>query len=70
MQDFQKIGTAYSELLQSNPFYNVADEMMGLIFDYWMQIAIKMYYWPAFVAGTADDVVSLFDPKTYSICKL
>lgn len=37
--------------------------------DQYMLAFLKMYYWPAFVAGSADNVVDLFKPQTYSICK-
>ena len=40
-----------------------------IMFDMWALTFIKMYYWPFFVAGTADNVVDLFKPQTYSICK-
>lgn len=78
MQDFQKIGTAYLGLLRSNPWvhaiqytpgFQVVDYMMCASYDYWFSMGLKMYYWPAFVAGSADNIADLFKPQTYSICK-
>lgn len=37
--------------------------------DLWALTAIKLYFWPFFVAGIADNVAAVLNPKTYSICK-
>ncbi len=38
-------------------------------FDEFVRQWITLYYWPYFVAGIADDVQAIFNPKTYSICR-
>ena len=43
---------------------------IDIMFNVWMLTAIKMYYLPYFIAGSADNVVDLFKPQTYSICKV
>lgn len=44
---------------------NPVDEVL----NFWALSAMKMYFWPYFVAGSADNIVDLFKPQTYSICK-
>lgn len=53
-----------------NPYWQIQDQIFGYWFDQFMFGAIKMYYWPAFVAGISDNVTDLFKPQTYSICKI
>lgn len=50
-------------------YYNLIDDFMCWWYDQLVSLALKMYYWPAFIAGTADDFTAIFNPKTYSICK-
>jgi len=40
------------------------------VLNYWMLSAIKMYYLPYFIAGSADNVLALFKPQTYNICRV
>jgi len=40
------------------------------VLNYWMLTAIKMYYLPYFIAGSADTFTDLLNPRTYSICKV
>lgn len=58
-----------SGLMMNNPIFILQDQMAGWVFDLYMQQAIKCYYWPAFIAGNTDNVMDLFKPQTYSICK-
>jgi hypothetical protein len=39
-------------------------------FDFYMLMAVKLYYWPAFTIGIQDNITDIFNPKTYSICKI
>ena len=70
MQDFQKIGMAYSALLANNPIFKAYETVGCWWYDQWVTGLLKVYYWPAFVAGISDNVQDLFNPKTYSICKI
>lgn len=45
--------------------FNPVDDIL----NFWVLTAIKMYYFPYFIAGSADNIVDLFKPQTYSICK-
>lgn len=51
-----------------NPF-KLQEDMICWWYDQWMTGVLKMYYWPAFVAGSADNIVDLFKPQTYNICR-
>lgn len=68
MNDYQKIGMAYSEQLASSLYINEW-------FDSWMWIMIKMMYSPYSVLGRGDDVeqfvkqFSLNGFKSGNICK-
>ena len=52
-----------------NPF-KLQEDIMCWWFDQGMLAFVKIYYWPAFVAGSADNIVDLFKPQTYSICRV
>ena len=72
---YQKDGVAeisniVGQLYKTNPVLIAQDQIFGYWFDNWMLFVIKCYYWPMFVAGVSDDVQDLFNPKTYSICKI
>ena len=54
MQDFQKTGMAYLELLQSNPFY---DEIAGYWFEQWMLFYLKLYFSKYWWAGNMDNII-------------
>lgn len=56
-------------LYKSNPMFAMQDQILCWWYDQWMTGVLKMYYWPAFVAGSADNVVDLFKPQTYNICR-
>lgn len=51
------------------PGFQVFDTTMSYWFDIHMSIMLKLYYWPAFIAGSSDSIIDLFKPQTYSICK-
>ena len=68
MQDYQKIGTAYLELLASNPFYNAINKIIDWYMDQLADLALKMYYWPFFVAGNLDDWVEIGRMYTRPMC--
>lgn len=52
-----------------NPF-KLQEDIMCWWFDQGMLTFVKIYYWPAFVAGSADNIIDLFKPQTYSICRV
>lgn len=66
----REIGQQINQLYKSNPVLAIQDQIFGWWFDKGMLFVVKCYYWPAFIAGSQDDIQSLFNPKTYSICKL
>ena len=78
--NYLQTGTEYTELLQSNkallelisknPVWQIHDQMFGWIFDQAMYNIVKLYYWPMFMVGIQDDLKNVFDPRTYSICKI
>ena len=37
-----------------------------MMLNAWMLTAIKMYYLPYFIAGSADNVLDIFNPRTYN----
>jgi hypothetical protein len=39
-------------------------------FDVWVLTLIKLYYWPMFLIGNGDNIAAIFNPKTYSICRV
>ena len=51
-----------------NPFY-IQEQIMCWWFDQIVLVGVKLYYWPAFMAGSADTISDLFKPQTYSLCK-
>ena len=57
MLDFQKIGMAYLELLRSNPFYNISDDISMYWYDRLILIWLKGYYSPFWWAGNIDDII-------------
>ena len=57
------------ELYKTHPFFMAQDYLFGFWYDMWVLGFVKMYYWPAFVAGSADNIADLFKPQTYSICR-
>ena len=65
----RRVGEYLSYLYKTNPVFILQDQVFGWWFDQFVLGSIKAYYWPAFVAGTADNVVDLFKPQTYSICR-
>jgi hypothetical protein len=58
------------DLWHSHPLFVLQDQVIGWWFDQWVLAGVKLYYWPAFVAGSADNVVDLFNPRTYTICRI
>ena len=68
MNDYQKIGMAFSEQLASNLYIDA-------MFDSWMWIMIKLMYAPFSVLGRGDDVekfvqqFSLNGIKSGNICR-
>ena len=52
-----------------NPFY-FQEQIFCWWFDQLVLTGVKLYYWPAFIAGSKDNVVDLFKPQTYNICKI
>jgi hypothetical protein len=52
------------------PGFDVFDQFMCYWYDIHIDALLKIYFWPAFVAGSADNVMDLFKPETYSICKV
>lgn len=65
--NYQKTGTAFIELLQSNPIYRMQEDIAGWWIDQSINNFLKLYYWPFFVAGNLDNWKELFVPRT--ICK-
>ena len=63
---YQKIGTVFSGPSRSNFIVQQVSDVL----DMWALAGIKLYYWPFFVAGSADNFADLLKPQTYSICKL
>lgn len=51
-------------------YYNPIDEIFCWWCDQYTAMFLKMYYWPAFVAGSSDNIIDLFKPQTYNICKI
>jgi hypothetical protein len=39
----------------TNPYINTVDIVLSWWFDAYMDTALKMYYWPFFVAGNIDN---------------
>jgi hypothetical protein len=70
MNDYQKFGNLFVDLMSNTPIYKFQDQVFGWWFDQCMLAFIKSYYWPAFIAGSSDNIVDLFKPQTYSICKV
>lgn len=65
--EFSKEGIR--QFYASNPFFILQDQIFGTWFDAWVLLGVKCYYWPAFIAGTSDNIADLLKPQTYSICK-
>lgn len=59
-----------ASLYRSSPMFIAQDQIFGWWFDQSMLAFVKMHYWPMFLAGSADNIVDLFKPQTYSICKV
>lgn len=75
MLNYQKIGTEsigllVSNLYKYNPMLQLQDQIVGFWFDQCVLTFVKCYYWPAFLAGSADNIADLMKPQTYSICKV
>ena len=62
--------TLVATLYRTHPLFIAQDQLFGYVFDNWMMFAVKCYYWPAFIAGASDNIVDLFKPQTYSICRV
>lgn len=58
-----------NNLYRINPVLQIQDQIIGWWFDQGILTFVKMYYWPAFLAGSADTMADLFNPETYSICR-
>lgn len=65
----RQIGQQITQLYKSNPVFIMQDQIFGWWFDQGVHFAVQCYYLPAFITGSQDDIQSLFNPKTYSICK-
>lgn len=37
-------------------YYNPVDDVVAWWFDQYVSVWIKMYYWPYFLAGNADNI--------------
>lgn len=66
----RELGNMVGKLYNSNPVLIAQDQVIGYWFDNWMHFVVKCYYWPMFMVSASDNIQGLFDPKTYSICKL
>ena len=58
------------DLYRTNPFFIAQDQIVGWWFDQWLNFMLKLHYWPAMAAGSADTFSDLLNPKTYSICRI
>ena len=58
------------EWIYSHPLFIMQDQIFGFWHEQMILTFIKMWFFPNFVAGTADNVVDLFKPQTYSICRV
>jgi hypothetical protein len=56
--------------VKETPLWMITDQTVGYWFDLYMLMAVKLYYWPAFTIGIQDNVADIFNPKTYSICRI
>jgi hypothetical protein len=65
--------TPYKTLVDyTNLFYTVfspvfSNPVIEYMLDMQMDMALKMYYWPAFVAGNMDNWTDIVRP--YNICR-
>lgn len=64
------LGEQNNDLYKSNPIFILQDQIISWWFDRFVISGLRVYYWPAFIIGIQDDFQSLFNPRTYSICKL
>ena len=58
------------DLYRTHPFFILQDQVFGYWHEQMVLTFIKLWYFPNFVAGSADNIVDLFKPQTYSICKV
>jgi hypothetical protein len=74
MQDFQKIGMAYTGLLASNPFYRIWEDQMCQTIDLAVWTYLQTYFFPFYVISKQDEwsewaKISLNGLKPINICK-
>jgi hypothetical protein len=58
----------YSNILMTNPFVQYTDGLMGIWFDYYMNIWLQTYYFPSFIAGKEDEWKQIISNIT--MCKV
>lgn len=56
--------------LYQTPMFKMQDQIFGWWHEQFVMGFVKLYYFPFFVAGSADNVVDLFKPQTYNICRI
>jgi len=56
------------QAIQYTPGFQVLDNFMCYWFDIYVDTALKMYYWPAFVVGNADDWTALMKMPFKPMC--
>lgn len=73
---YQKIGTGFTELLASNPFYKYQEEVISRWFDLGLWFMLQYHFMPNYIIGKQDEWkdwvgVSLngWKPNNFSICK-
>ena len=54
MLDPKSLLLQYTDALMSNPFYCYADGLMGVWYDFYMNMWLQTYYLPMAVAGQED----------------
>lgn len=47
----------FLEALMANPFVQYTDGLMGIWFDYYVNLWLQFYYSPSFIAGDIDSWV-------------
>lgn len=50
------------------PGFQIFDQVMCVWYDAYVDAALKMYYWPAFVAGNADNWTDLMRMPFKPMC--
>ena len=50
-----KLLSDWSNAIMTIPAVQFADGIMGVWFDFYMNLCLNMYYWPTYVAGKEDE---------------